>query len=81
MKRYDASIMTGITDLDKKSLNDAKDKDLFLDKGIKGFNEYGDKIDVPARIVNEYGLYIANVTTTLPEDDEFQIHEDRKLGK
>lgn len=75
MRIYDETTMKGLTPDDEvaiqKASANASNGQLFMDKGIKGWDENGNGSDVPARIVNEYGLYIAYVKTSLPEDEEF----------
>jgi len=73
MKRYNPETMKGVTEQHQRFIDEAIEKgwDLYLEKGIKGWDEDGNEINISARIVNEEGLFIANVTTNLPEEDEF----------
>jgi len=69
MKPYDKS-MVGLTDWDEQKIADAVSKgwDLFLDKGIKGYDEDGNPVDVQPRLMTVYGLFVAHVKARNDDD-------------
>jgi hypothetical protein len=69
MEAYN-STMKGLTEDDQKIIDREVEAgtEMFLDKGIKGWNEKNEPHDSPPRLMNEHGLFIAQIQARNEDD-------------